>query len=76
MLACLDISGVTPSLTTHSGSRTVLEITGTGYARALAAAGDLGEAQRVLDTLDRGAASLPGEIRAGLDSQAVHVRAR
>jgi hypothetical protein len=45
------------------------------YARALAAAGDVGKAQRVLDTLDRGAASLPGEVRAGLDAQAAHVLA-
>ncbi|GAA1804738.1 DUF1266 domain-containing protein [Actinomadura chokoriensis] len=45
------------------------------YARALAAAGEVGEAQRVLDTLDRGAASLPAEVRAGLDAQAAHVLA-
>ncbi|WP_433469553.1 DUF1266 domain-containing protein [Spirillospora sp. CA-128828] len=45
------------------------------YARALAAAGNTGEAQRVLDVLDRGAASLPGEVRAGLDAQAAHVLA-
>ncbi|TDD67249.1 DUF1266 domain-containing protein [Actinomadura darangshiensis] len=45
------------------------------FARALAAAGSTGEAQRVLDVLDRGAASLPGEVRAGLDAQAAHVLA-
>ncbi|MEV4677428.1 hypothetical protein AB0K34_37735, partial [Actinomadura sp. NPDC049382] len=45
------------------------------YARALAAAGDVAKAQRVVDTLDRGAASLPAEVRAGLDAQAAHVLA-
>ncbi|TDD81449.1 DUF1266 domain-containing protein [Actinomadura rubrisoli] len=44
-------------------------------ARALAAAGNTGEAQRVLDVLERGAASLPGEVRAVLDGQAAHVLA-
>ncbi|MEO3824001.1 DUF1266 domain-containing protein [Actinomadura sp. B10D3] len=44
-------------------------------ARALAAAGGTGEAQRLLDMLDRGAASLPAEVRAGLDAQAAHVLA-
>lgn len=33
-------------------------------ARALAAAGTTGEAQRLLDVLDRGAAALPAEVRA------------
>ncbi|MEV3925295.1 DUF1266 domain-containing protein [Actinomadura coerulea] len=45
------------------------------YARALAAAGRTGEAQRVLDVLDRGAASMPAGVRAGLDAQAAHVLA-
>jgi tetratricopeptide (TPR) repeat protein len=45
------------------------------YARALAAAGDVAKAQRVVDTLDRGASSLPAEVRAGLDAQAAHVLA-
>ncbi|MEU8125040.1 DUF1266 domain-containing protein [Spirillospora sp. NPDC049024] len=45
------------------------------YARALAAAGRTGEAQRVLDVLDRAAASLPAGVRAGLDAQAAHVLA-
>lgn len=45
------------------------------YARALAAAGRTGEAQRVLDLLDRAAASMPAEVRAGLDAQAAHVLA-
>ncbi|TDC46719.1 DUF1266 domain-containing protein [Actinomadura sp. KC345] len=44
-------------------------------ARALAAAGSTGEAQRVLDTLDRAAASMPAEVRAGVDAQAAHVLA-
>ncbi|HEY8481909.1 MAG TPA: DUF1266 domain-containing protein [Spirillospora sp.] len=44
-------------------------------ARALAAAGDTGEAHRILDVLDRSAASLPAEVRAGLDAQAAHVLA-
>ncbi|WP_412517625.1 DUF1266 domain-containing protein [Actinomadura madurae] len=44
-------------------------------ARALAAAGTTGEAQRLLDVLDRGAAALPAEVRAGLDAQAAHVLA-
>ncbi|WP_067467403.1 DUF1266 domain-containing protein [Actinomadura macra] len=45
------------------------------HARALAAAGNTGEAQRVLDTVERAAASMPGEVRAGLDAQAAHVLA-
>ncbi|WUI03495.1 DUF1266 domain-containing protein [Spirillospora sp. NBC_00431] len=44
-------------------------------ARALAAAGKTGEAQRLLDTLDRAAASMPAGVRAGLDAQAAHVMA-
>lgn len=45
------------------------------HARALAAAGSTGEAQRLLDVLDRGAAALPAEVRAGLDAQAAYVLA-
>ncbi|MES9603708.1 MULTISPECIES: DUF1266 domain-containing protein [Actinomadura] len=45
------------------------------YARALAAAGRTGEAQRVLDVLDRAAGAMPAEVRAGLDAQAAHVLA-
>ncbi|MGI5201803.1 DUF1266 domain-containing protein [Spirillospora sp. CA-108201] len=45
------------------------------YARALAAAGRTGEAQRVLDVLDREAAAMPAAVRAGLDAQAAHVLA-
>ncbi|TYB41914.1 DUF1266 domain-containing protein [Actinomadura chibensis] len=44
-------------------------------ARALAAAGRTGEAHRLLDALDRAAASMPPEVRAGLDAQASHVLA-
>ncbi|RFS82430.1 DUF1266 domain-containing protein [Actinomadura spongiicola] len=44
-------------------------------ARALAAAGRTGEAQRMLDTIDRTAASMPVEVRAGLDAQAAHIMA-
>ncbi|TDC88743.1 DUF1266 domain-containing protein [Actinomadura sp. 7K507] len=44
-------------------------------ARALAAAGDTGAAHRMLDTLDRAAASMPAEVRAGVDAQAAHVLA-
>ncbi|RKS73662.1 uncharacterized protein DUF1266 [Actinomadura pelletieri DSM 43383] len=44
-------------------------------ARALAAAGRTGEAQRMLDTIDRIAASMPVEVRAGLDAQAAHIMA-
>src|SRR5690606_865270 len=38
-------------------------------ARALAAAGDTGGAHRLLDDLDRAAAAMPAEVRAGLDAQ-------
>lgn len=44
-------------------------------ARALAAAGDTGGAHRLLDDLDRAAAAMPAEVRAGLDAQAAHVLA-
>ncbi|XRQ14899.1 DUF1266 domain-containing protein [Actinomadura welshii] len=44
-------------------------------ARALAAAGGTGEAHRMLDDLDRAAAAMPAEVRAGLDAQAAHVLA-
>ncbi|MFB4311370.1 DUF1266 domain-containing protein [Actinomadura sp. GTD37] len=57
------------------GDRTAAAAARARYARALAAAGDVGKAQRALDTLDRGAASLPAEVRAGLDAQAAHVLA-
>jgi hypothetical protein len=57
------------------GDRASAVVVRARYARALAAAGSTGEAQRVLDAIDRGAASLPGEIRAGLDAQAAHVLA-
>ncbi|MGP4025571.1 DUF1266 domain-containing protein [Actinomadura sp. 3N407] len=44
-------------------------------ARALAAAGEPGEAHRILDELDRAAASMPAGVRAGLDAQAAHILA-
>ncbi|WP_242910037.1 DUF1266 domain-containing protein [Actinomadura terrae] len=45
------------------------------HARALAAAGQTGEAQRILDAVERAAASMGGEVRAVLDAQAAHVLA-
>ncbi|MFG2089007.1 MULTISPECIES: DUF1266 domain-containing protein [unclassified Spirillospora] len=57
------------------GDRTSAVAVRARWARALAAAGDTGKAHRILDGLDRAAASMPAEVRAGLDAQAAHVLA-
>ncbi|MEU8801960.1 DUF1266 domain-containing protein [Spirillospora sp. NPDC048819] len=67
-------AGAAEAMEAHGDWTSAVAVRARG-ARALAAAGGTGEAHRILDELDRAAASMPAEVRAGLDAQAAHVLA-